>query len=220
MIKHTKEPYPGADSDHLNVHHLAIERHGQVIATLRAIGASIRDSWSDPTDDHPHAMYSGHSELTDLFEGVFGYNPEDSDADILTYGIRDELLDALDVLPGGIRAADRMDPLPNILYVDNILVQPAFRGQGLATRLLRSLKNLSQHYDAVLLEASPFLTDFNGNKAEQLRLRAKLRVLYERSGFTPVAGEFPYMLATFSALNPRPQMTKRVAAHHEHTLGI
>lgn len=158
--------------------------------------------------------------MIDLFEGVFGYNPEDSDADILTYGIRDELLDALDVLPGGIRVADRMDPLPNILYVDNILVQPAFRGQGLATRLLRSLKNLRRHYDAVLLEASPFLSDFNGNKSEQLRLRARLQVLYKRSGFTPVAGEFPYMLATFSALSPRPERDKSKQEQHEMTLGL
>jgi GNAT superfamily N-acetyltransferase len=215
MIKHTKEPYPGAESAHLNIHHLSIERDGRVIATMRALGARIRDSWADRSDDHPHIIYSGPQELKDLFEGIFGYSPEDLEADILSFGIRDEMLDALDVLPGGIRAAERMDPLPNILYVDNIFVEPDFRGQGLATRMLRSLKNLSRDYDAVLLEASPFLSDFDGKKQEQLRLRAKLRVLYERSGFTPVGGEFPYMLATFSALNPKPQLSRNHPAH-EH----
>lgn len=207
MIRHVKEAYPGVNSDYLHIHHLSIEKDGAVIASMRALGARLRDSWSDPEAEHPQMTYSSNQELTDLFEGMFGFHPADFDKDILSYGLRDEVLDALDCLPGGMKAADKMDPLPNILYIDNILVNPEYRGQGLATRLIRSLKNLRSDYDSVLLEASPFLSDFDGRESERTRLRAKLRQLYERSGFTSVEGEFPYMLATFSALSPRPKPT-------------
>lgn len=206
MIRHLKEAYPGVNSNYLHIHRLSIERDGVAIASMRALGARVRDSWADRLADHPQTTFSTNQELIDLFEGMFGFHPEDFDKDILSYGLRDEVLDALDSLPGGMRAADKMDPLPNILYIDNILVNPDYRGQGLATRMIRSLKNLRSDYDAVLLEASPFLSDFDGKASEQSRLRVKLRQLYERSGFTSIAGDFPYMLATFSALSPRAQL--------------
>jgi GNAT superfamily N-acetyltransferase len=204
MISHVKERYPQCESRFLHVHELKIERDGRVIASMRALGARIRDSWADLDEPHPYAVYTANQELQDLFEGLFGYSPFEFHRDITAYGIRDEVLDTLDVLSGGLRVADKMDPLPNVLYLDNLFVDPDFRGQGLAGQLIQSLKNLSRTYDAVFLEASPFLTDF-GDKEEQVRLRAKLRSLYSKHGFSPVSGDHPYMIATFASLSPRPK---------------
>jgi hypothetical protein len=74
MIIYTKEPYPGAESAHLNLDHLSIERHGGVISSLRAIGSSIRDSWLDLSDDHLHVTQGGQSWIVNLFVGIFEWN--------------------------------------------------------------------------------------------------------------------------------------------------